>query len=274
MNSMERLKTLAHYTSGGLATLRRTPIELWRGYNYGRKFTGEKQPYPEPESSSWLEDYFDELTVGPGVWKWKHYLPIYERHLSKYRGKEVHILEVGIYSGGSLGMWHSYFGDKAHVYGVDIEPACRAYEDDRTKVFIGDQADPLFWEQVIRQVPKLDVVIDDGGHRSCQQIATLEAVLPHLQPGGVYLCEDVYRFFNTFHAYVSGLSRNLHTMRPTEEDRFVVNATEFQRTIGSIHLYPFVTVIERCDREMKQFTAPKRGTEWQSFGDNWFPDAT
>jgi len=262
---------MARRTPRGLATLTRTPTELWRGYNYGRTFSPGTGSPPESESSGALEDYFDELTKGPGIWKWRHYFPIYERHLSKYRGKEIHILEVGIYSGGSLGMWHTYFGDQARVYGVDIEPSCRAYEDDRTKVFIGDQADPHFWADVIRQVPKLDVVIDDGGHRSFQQIATLEAVLPHLQPGGVYMCEDVHDYFNTFHAYVSGLSRNLHTMRPTKEDRFVVNATEFQQSIDSIHLYPFVTVIEKRDREIKQFTAPKHGTEWQPFGANWFP---
>jgi len=270
MTTIDRLKTFTRRTPKGLATLRRTPAEFWRGYNYGRKFIADKHSYPEPKSSGRLEQYFDELASGPGVWKWQHYFPVYERHLSKYRGKEVHILEVGIYSGGSLGMWHAYFGDEAHVYGVDIEPACRSYENDSTKIFIGDQADPRFWEEVVRQVPKLDVVIDDGGHQSFQQIATLEAVLPHLQPGGVYLCEDVHDFFNTFHAYISGLSRNLHTMQPTDEDRFVVNATEFQQAIGSIHSYPFVTVIEKCDREIKQFTAPKHGTEWQPFGAEWF----
>ncbi len=200
-------------------------------------------------------------TEGSDLWKCRHYFPIYERNLSKFRGKEVHILEIGIFSGGSLDMWHAYFGDKSHVYGVDIEPVCRAYEADRTKIFIGDQVNSKFWEYVIRHVPRLDIVIDDRGHKSFQQIATLEAVLPHLSPGGVFLCEDIHDSFNTFHAYIRGLSRNLHTMRPTGEE-LVVNAVEFQRSIDSIHSYPFVTVIEKRESEIRQMSAQKHGTEW------------
>ena len=44
------------------------------------------------------------------VWKWKHYCDVYHRHFSKFVGREVHVLEVGIYSGGSLQMWREYFG--------------------------------------------------------------------------------------------------------------------------------------------------------------------
>jgi hypothetical protein len=56
----------------------------------------------------------------------------------------VHILEIGVFGGGSLEMWRNYFAPKCHVYGVDIEPACKSYEQERTKIFIGDQADPGF----------------------------------------------------------------------------------------------------------------------------------
>ena len=53
------------------------------------------------------------------------------------------------------------------------------------KVFIGDQADRKFWSQFRREVPILDLVIDDGGHEPEQQIVSLEELLPHLRPGGV-----------------------------------------------------------------------------------------
>jgi hypothetical protein len=35
-------------------------------------------------------------------------------------------------------------------------------------------------------------------------------MLPHLRPGGVFLCEDVHGFFNGFSAYAQGLADNLH----------------------------------------------------------------
>ena len=36
-----------------------------------------------------------------------------------------------------------------------------------------------------------------------QQMAPLEALLPHLRPGGVYLCEDVMSEYHAFHGYIA-----------------------------------------------------------------------
>lgn len=48
----------------------------------------------------------------------------------------MNVVEIGIYSGGSLDMWSSYFGDQCHIYGVDIEDACKTYERDNVSVFV------------------------------------------------------------------------------------------------------------------------------------------
>jgi len=37
--------------------------------------------------------------------KLSHYFEIYERHFARFRGSDVHILEIGVYQGGSLQMW-------------------------------------------------------------------------------------------------------------------------------------------------------------------------
>jgi hypothetical protein len=242
-----------------------------RGYRYGRDFHGDGA-LGEPATPNWLEEYFDNHLTGPGLWKWRHYFPVYDRHFAKFRGHEVHVVEIGIFSGGSLEMWHSYFGDQAHVYGVDIAPECRSYEGPRTRVFIGDQSDPEFWDRFVREVPKIDIIIDDGGHQASQQIPTLEALLPHLRPGGVYLCEDVQGNFHAFHDYVDGLSRNLHAMGPVGENGTVL-PTQFQRVIDSVHLYPFITVIERRADALDHLSAPKHGTEWQPFLDIPLPNS-
>ena len=153
--------------------------------------------------------YFESHKTGRGIWKWRHYFDIYHRHFAKFVGREVHIAEIGVYSGGSLNMWKAYFGPRCHVYGVDIEPACKTYEGDRVKILIGDQADRGFWKSFREQVPTLDILVDDGGHAPEQQIVTLEEILPHLRPGGVYFCEDVTWVHNRFAAYVAGLAENL-----------------------------------------------------------------
>jgi len=178
-------------------------------------------------------------------------------------GKEVKVLEIGVFSGGSLEMWRHYFGPRCRVYGVDIEEACRSYENEFTEIFIGDQADRGFWKAFKKRVAHLDILVDDGGHRPEQQIATLEEMLPHLRPGGVYLCEDIHGTHNGFAAYMLGLVRNLNAMTD-DPSQPGVRPSPLQASIHSVHFYPYVTVIEKTERPVPLFIAPRRGTEWQA----------
>jgi hypothetical protein len=259
-------------------TMVATPLKRWKANRaFKRGYTSEftwpstaadaiSQGHPNP-----LQKFIEERRQGAGIWKWNHYSDIYDRHFRHFRGKETHVLEIGVYSGGSLEMWREYFGPLATIYGVDIQPDCRVYETDRTKIFIGDQADRSFWREFRQKVPVLDIVIDDGGHAPEQQIVTLEELLPFLRPGGVYLCEDVHWAYNQFASYVNGLSHRLNDFSQIkwspddDERRGVCTSTPFQSAVGSIHLYPFVTVIERNTGPVTEFRAPKRGTQWQPF---------
>lgn len=231
--------------------------------NYAERVDLDSREPPKPGD---LEAYFDGNLQGPGLWKWRHYFPIYERHLARFRGEKPDLVEIGVYSGGSLGMWHAYFDSGATVYGIDIEPACTTYEAPDTHVFIGDQADPAFWTAFLAKVPAFDIVIDDGGHEAHQQIATLEAVLPRLRPGGVYLCEDIHGERNPLHTYLADIARELHVMTDSA-DPYVREPNAWQRSIDSIHLYPFVAVIEKRASPLEVLEAPKHGTQWQPFYD-------
>jgi hypothetical protein len=220
-----------------------------------------------PEVPNPILSYYNAHREGPGIWKWMHYFDIYQRHFSKFVGREVHMLEVGIYSGGSLTMWREYFGKGCRVYGVDIHEACMAYKDDGIEVFIGDQADRSFWTRVKNAVPRIDILIDDGGHLIEQQRITLEEMLPHIAPGGVYLCEDVLGLSNEFAAYVQGLASALNfesrCEMPEGASGVACMASNFQAAISSIHLYPFAAVIEKRERSLGQLIAPKHGTQWR-----------
>jgi hypothetical protein len=226
----------------------------------------EASSTPPPQSD--LQRYFNSVQSGPGIWKWTHYFEIYDRHFSKFRNKPVNILEIGIYSGGSLEMWKSYFGAGCTVYGVDIEESCRVYEAQGIRVFIGDQADRNFWKQFKQDAPKIDIVIDDGGHSPIQQLTSFEELFPHLRPGGVYLCEDVHGKAQGFSAYVNGLSSQLHDCTNMNEDfennehRLSVKASPFQSAVHSIHVYPFIAIIEKRTAPVMEFIAPKHGTQW------------
>lgn len=221
---------------------------------------------PDESNANPLALYFKSHTEGKGVWKLEHYLDVYHAHFAKFIGKEVNIVEIGVFSGGSLDMWKSYFGPRCKIYGVDIREECRAYAGDRVEIFIGDQGDRTFWKSFKEKVPKVDILIDDGGHLPEQQIATLEEMLPHMRPGGVYLCEDVVSVHNRFPAYIHGFLRRLNAFdyRPSDLE---VDTTPFQRSIRAIHVYPYVTVIEKSEVPALHFRLPMQGTEWRPIKD-------
>ena len=248
---------------------------FWRAYKRWRFLPewpagsfASKQAVAEPSP---LESFFDAHLSGRGIWKWRHYFDIYHRHLSHFRGEDIRILEIGVYSGGSLEMWRDYFGPQCHIIGVDIEPACKVYEREGVTIIIGDQSSRDFWTQFKRDVPPLDIIIDDGSHVPEMQIVTLEELLPHLNPGGIFICEDIHGTLNPFAGYVAGLSQTLNACDhggdnlQDNERRVVYKASAVQSAIRSVHFYPFVTVVERNSQALLELICPKHGTEWQPF---------
>jgi hypothetical protein len=250
------VQTVRRRARGAIATVR----EFHRGYRYARTLPPPAVDHPAPRAPGELERYFDAVTEGPGVWKWRHYFGVYDRHLSTFRGRSPVVVEIGIYSGGSLPMWREYFGPGCQIHGIDIEPACTSYADDGIDIHIGDQADPEFWRGFIEKVGRVDVVIDDGGHEAHQQIATLEALLPAITPGGVFICEDVHGPFHPFHSYVDGLTRSLSAIGAD-----ATPPTTAHEQVASVHRYPLLTVIEKPAGRVPVFDAPRHGTEWQPF---------
>jgi hypothetical protein len=237
-------------------------------YRFSRDYTNHNVPSadnPVSLSTNPLWDYFQNHKEGRGIWKWEHYFDIYHRHFAHFVGQKVDVLEIGIYSGGSLEMWRSYFGEKSHIYGVDIEKACKEYENDHVSVFIGDQADRAFWRTFKTSVEGIDVLIDDGGHSAEQQQSTLEEMLPTLRPGGVYVCEDVHNRFNSFLDFATGLVRELNGQEIMSGSLLQSDVSRFQSSIHSIHFYPYLVVIEKHRVPPTKLSAPKHGTVWQPF---------
>ena len=138
-----------------------------------------------------LEKCFTENT-GKLIHKWNHYFEIYDRHFARFRGTDVHVVEFGVFHGGSLQMWKQYFGPKARIFGVDINPHCKKLGGEQIEIFIGDQEDRSFLKSLAKQIPRIDILIDDGGHTMPQQINTFEELFPHVDEKGVYLCEDLH----------------------------------------------------------------------------------
>lgn len=200
-----------------------------------------------------LEKYFTE-NKGNLTEKWKHYFEIYDRHFSRFRGTDVHIVEFGVSQGGSLQMWKQYFGPNAKIFGIDINPHCQKLEEEQIEIFIGDQEDRRFLKSLTEKIPKIDILIDDGGHTMKQQINTYEEFFSYIDKNGVYLCEDLhtsywsewgggYKKRGTFIEYSKNFIDYINAWHSVQTSRLSV--TKFTKSVHSLHYYDSILVVEK-----------------------------
>lgn len=203
-----------------------------------------------------LRRYFDN-NPGRLLHKWQHYFEIYDHHFSRYRGKPVTILEIGVFHGGSLQLWKSYFGPQAKIYGVDIDPRCKQFEEENVQILIGDQADRDFLRKLKEEIPRPDILIDDGGHLMHQQIITFEELYPFVADDGIYLCEDLHTSYwpewggglrrsGTFIEYAKQLVDALNGFYIKPPGRVPATITQ---SAHSLHFYDSVMVVEKQRRD-------------------------
>jgi len=126
------------------------------------------------------------------VHKWHHYIPIYDRYMSRWRNRPFRFLEIGVSKGGSLDLWRKYFGPEAVIFGIDIEPACKAFDGISAQVRIGSQDDPAFLSSVVEEMGGVDMVLDDGSHVMEHVRKSFEVLFPKLSYGGTYMIEDLH----------------------------------------------------------------------------------
>lgn len=142
-------------------------------------------------SLTWLAKYFGSDKAGPLHRYTRHYQMFFE----PMRQQEIVLLEIGIggYSrsgegGASLRMWKQFF-PKAQIVGLDLQDK-RFVEEERIRVFQGDQSDPKVLQGIVDEVGRPHIVIDDGSHRSPHVLASFEVLFPLLHDGGWYVIED------------------------------------------------------------------------------------
>ena len=186
------------------------------------------------------------------MFKWAHYFPIYERHLSRFRNLDITLLEIGVSHGGSARMWKRFFGPHAKIVGIDINPLCAHAADEQVNVRIGSQTDPVFLDQVIAEFGVPDIVIDDGSHITEHVNFTFDHVYPKMPKNSVYLVEDLHTAYwpewgGGYQKPDTFIERSKHMIDLLNADhsRGAVPPNDFTRTTGSMHFYDSVIVFEK-----------------------------
>ena len=132
-----------------------------------------------------------------------NYVQFYENYLSRYKNSQINLVEIGIlehpnksdrpFGAASLRLWADYFPNGV-INGIDISDL-KHLQDDRIHIHVGDQENPetlknIFMHNNVRP----NIIIDDGSHRSRHQQTSLFELFNYLQPGGLYVIEDIAHF--------------------------------------------------------------------------------
>ncbi|WP_203077263.1 class I SAM-dependent methyltransferase [Falsiroseomonas ponticola] len=207
--------------------------------------------------------------------KWDHYLDLYDRYLAPYRaqaldGRPVTYLEIGVQGGGSLFTAREYFGPEARIFGIDVDPASTAVAEAGVadRVFIGQQGDFDFLNEVIAAIGTPDIVIDDGSHQQGDMVTTFLGLFPVLAENGLYVVEDTHTIHYPSHQdttlginvydYFKGLADkmmpdfmvpNRHRARfrehPDQREGQLERRNSIGTAIGGLHFHDSMIVVEK-----------------------------
>lgn len=182
-----------------------------------------------------------------------NYTSHYKLHLKKFKYKRIKLLEIGAggfsipYEGGnSLRMWKKYFRFGS-IYSIDIYDKT-TIEENRIKIFQGNQKDKDFLNKVTEMTGDLDIIIDDACHINKYVIESFQVLFPKLKDGGVYVVEDTQTsYWKSFGGDSENLNNPDTTMNFFKSLADSLNNKEFikpyyqqtyyDKNIVSIHFY-------------------------------------
>src|SRR6476620_3408424 len=121
----------------------------------------------------------------------------YARHLGSRRFRRNLVFEIGIggdagprSGGASLRMWRDYLL-RSQIVGIDINEKHCPNLGRRVRLMRADQSDPCQLSAIVESIGQPDIVIDDGSHVGDHILTTFRALFPRLNPGGIYVIEDL-----------------------------------------------------------------------------------
>lgn len=113
---------------------------------------------------------------------------IYNELFSNRLNSTTKLLEIGVWSGGSIKYWRDLFKN-ATIYGVDINKCHDLDNEPNVKHIVGNA-----YSNDIKDLfdnDSLDIIIDDGPHNPPSFIYLIENYLAKLKIGGLMIIEDI-----------------------------------------------------------------------------------
>lgn len=143
-------------------------------------------------------------------------------------------------------------------------------------VEIGSQEDVDFWHTFKQKYPRVDILLDDGGHTMNQQITTFREIFPHIKDGGLYMCEDCHTSYWDEHQFLGGLKREgtfIEFMKNIIDELNAnwtgkaLSPTYNTLNMGGLHFYTSIIVAEKKRIPFQPFDLRIGKTTTEHFAD-------
>jgi hypothetical protein len=238
-------------------------LKLWlQGWLSPRHRARLRQCLKEPLGFLFRNNLLKLATIyGTDKWGAHRYAAHYARHFHHLRREKITLLEIGIGGyedpqdgGGSLRMWRRYF-PKAQIVGLDYFDKS-PHAEKRIRIYRGDQSDEVILQQIVAEIGRPDIIIDDGSHLNRHVIKSFEVLFPLLADDGIYVIEDTQTAYwpeaggssdDLIHAPTSiNLCKNLVDSLNHEE--FIKPGyipSYYDRNIVALHFYHNLVFIQK-----------------------------
>lgn len=124
------------------------------------------------------------------------YLDLYQSLLISKKATAKKVLEIGIYHGGSIKLWHDFFVN-ATVYGLDIMPMQDVWPSlkNNKRIVLHTSSDAynesFFRNNFLNKNMKFDFMLDDGPHTLESMIKFIHLYSQIMTDDGILIIEDV-----------------------------------------------------------------------------------
>ena len=166
----------------------------------------------------------------------------YHRILEPLRHEAFNMLEIGLENASkedsqardapSLRAWREYF-PQASLFGFDINDFS-FFAQERTTTYQGDQSSPDDLARFLEGAgnPRFRVILDDGSHASSHQQISLAKLFDAVEPGGLYIIEDLH--WQPFDEVATTLQMLVSYLDTGTVSSPFINAADAQRLQDSI----------------------------------------
>jgi len=115
-------------------------------------------------------------------------IEVYERLFEQVKNRQITLLEIGVWHGGSLQYFSSFFPNGV-IIGIDVkQPSLRLPENAEFRLIDQNDSDAL--RQLAEEMGPFDIVIDDGSHMRRETSNCFDVLWRYVKEEGAYIIED------------------------------------------------------------------------------------